>query len=109
MRDHAQLSVERADADGTKPIAGKRREMMLRICEGRPDIAPPLYTIYQHVACDEIFQWLLDNKLTGEKFRLWLLNEYANSSLMMIAHVVKKITRDVKVRKQYAGKDFLAR
>ena len=43
-------------------------QMIQTIADGRPAIFKILFLLYQSPRCDEIFQKLIDNKITGEKF-----------------------------------------
>lgn len=80
--------------------------MMHKIMDGDIRLATPIYQIYRHVACDVILAWMIANKITGKQFAGVLAVEHNNSIVLFMAHAIKKITLDVKMRPIICGKDW---
>ena len=61
------------DADGTKSITPRFRELAFQVMAGRSELAPFIHMAYSHYRSERILRWLIDNRLVGgeliEQFR----------------------------------------
>lgn len=86
-----------------------RRQMMLRICDNHPQIPIYLFHLNSYVKCDEMLQWLIQNRLTGAEFMKWTLFYHGKSMLGVGETILKWIEKEKGTRPILAGSDFILR
>lgn len=83
----------------------QQRSKILRILDDRPDAAPWLFHIYQLQKCDAIFDWLIQNKLMGQRFME--LAKVHGTPLTLLTFLVSKVEKD-PMRPLFVDKDFVS-
>lgn len=87
----------------------RRRALMFRVMDGRPDVLPYLHFLDRFVRCDDILSWLIENRLTGKQFLSWSKELFGVSMLKMAAFVLSRLEKQTGKTKRpvIVGKDVL--
>ena len=64
------------------------RMMIQKIADGRPALFKILFLLYQSPRCNEIFQRMIDNKITGEKFGQ-ALGDFHHDLPLLVNHIMR--------------------
>lgn len=83
-----------------------RRQMMLKIADGNMSTLPILYHADRLRRCDEVLQYLLKNKLTGNQL-LSYFQEQNSSILNLLSDILRRVDKERQKQKILAGKDYL--
>jgi DNA-binding CsgD family transcriptional regulator len=87
-------------------MSPKERELHLRVADGNPDALPFLYTFHSFVRCQEILSWLIEHRITGERFLEWIIKEHDKRVLSAGAFVLSKLEKEKTLKPVLAGRDF---
>ena len=85
------------------------REKILKVIDNDSRVTPITFHIYKHYKKNEVlFDFMIENKITGKNFIDFIKFEHCNSPLLAINEIHRRIFRD----KNYCvrlGVDFLER
>lgn len=82
----------------TKHLEPYRQELLLRVIDGRTDLAQPAYYLYCHERCDDLLRWLIANRMTGSDLVETLALECNGSVIVLIQRIIKRLDRDLKLK-----------
>jgi hypothetical protein len=87
----------------------RRRALMMRVMDSKPEILPYLHFLDRFARCDDILRWLIENRLTGQSFLEWAKQSFDISMMNMASFVLKRVEKDNSrdIRPIIMGKDFL--
>lgn len=88
-------------------MSPKKRELILTIADGNPECFPILYHFDKFKFSEEIFKYLVREKIVGKKFVEIYQNEFRLSWLSMGKWIIMKIKKEREYRPIFAGKDYL--
>ena len=83
----------------------QKREMFLMIADGNMCTLPILYHFDKLSRCNDVLNYLLRNRITGDKF-ITLFKECNNSILTMASEILKRINKDLQRKEIIGGKDY---
>lgn len=87
----------------------RRRHMMLIIAESNQAVLPILHMIDDYVRCDDILDWIIRNRLTGEEVVSMIKFQFKMSPLTFIKWVLSKIDKERELRPILMGRDMKPR
>jgi hypothetical protein len=85
----------------------RRRDLMLRVMDGVPGLAPVLWHIDHMYRCDEVLNWLSRHGYTGKKLEAWIRESNEGSILRTMSAVLKELDGEKEQRGVFAGRDFI--
>lgn len=83
-----------------------RRTLMHQVMDHQPAILPTLHFLDRFVRCDEMLQWLVDNKITGKEFLNFVHFKFPESQLSMAKFILKRIKKSRDDGKVFQGRDM---
>ena len=84
-------------------IDDNRKILILKVCEGLPDVAPLVYPIESFTRRVEMYEWLIRNKITGAKF-VQFCADFRFRSMHYCNEIRKRSTHD---RTKLLSKDLM--
>ncbi len=93
----------------TPPMSERRRAQMLLIGDGVISIPHYLYYLDRLTRCDEVLDFLIREKLIGQKLADCIQFEHGNSVLRFAQWAIMKLDHEKKMKPIIAGKDFQLR
>lgn len=88
-------------------LSHERRQKMLRIIDGHPNLPLVMYQWHKLRRCDEILDWLLRNRITGMNLFAWLRGEYQFHTLSMAKFILMKVDKEKEEKPILVGRDYL--
>jgi hypothetical protein len=76
-------------------ISERRKALILALADGYPGAFPFIHSLERATRRDEIYSWLISQKITGKKFVAYF-EERKFSLLQVMADVLSKIDRKKK-------------
>lgn len=84
----------------------QRRELILRIADGKNSAFPVLHQLDGFVHADRMFTWLIRNNIVGNTFLEYYVQKFRCSWLSFGKWIVMKINKEAEVTRVIAGKDY---
>jgi hypothetical protein len=85
----------------------KRRDLILQVANDRMDALSIIHPLCGFVHADAMFEWMIKNKMVGDSLIKTFTLDFHNSWLSLGKWVIMKASKDQKIRKVIAGKDYL--
>lgn len=95
------------NAQKMPPISPRRRELVLKVCDGDPNALPYLWHLDQFHRCDEILEWCIGSRLTGKEFTQWVKGPFRGSALAAGNAVLKRLEKVSGPRHLITGRDLI--
>lgn len=77
----------------------RRRELMLKVVDDHPAVPAWLYQLQLHVKeTDKVLAWLIQERLTGQRFINWLKDVHGCSILTASSHILNEIRRSRPIK-----------
>jgi hypothetical protein len=89
-----------------KAMTPRRREKLLRVMDGKLELTVYLWHWNQHRRCDQILDWLIQNRLTGGRLSSWISGQFRGSILEPLRHILQRIDRDPEPKPVIVGTDY---
>jgi hypothetical protein len=70
------------------PLTDERRELMMRVMDGRWDLANTMYMFHNYKHCDTFLKWLVVHKFTGNRFVELLVKQFGSSVPKLVDFIV---------------------
>lgn len=85
----------------------RQRGLIFRVANGYSPCFQLIFNLMNHYPrCEKILEYLLKNKLTGEKLFIWIKQDMQNSPLAAWKYCLSKVDGDRNF-KVILGKDFV--
>lgn len=88
-------------------MSPRRRELILKVCDGDSRVLPALHMCTQFYRCDEMVEWLLKHKITGHNLWDWIKESHGGSYFSMAKFVLTRVKREAVLQPVIAGRDFI--
>jgi len=85
----------------------KRRDLILQVANDEMDALPIIHPLCGFVHADAMFEWMIANKMVGKSLITSYLEDFKGSWLSLGKWVIMKASKDQKIRKVIAGKDYI--
>lgn len=82
------------------------RHLLIEVIQGKREYSYLAFHISKHVRGGEICQWLIKNRIVGDKLWSVFKGEFNGSVLNLISYVISKIENDA-MRSIIGGKDYI--
>ena len=89
-------------------LSPERRLKMLKVIDGHPGLPTVMFHWHKFRRCDEILDWLLLNRMTGNTLFAWLRGEFEMGTLSMARFILMKIDKEKEERPILVGRDYLS-
>lgn len=90
-----------------KPITPELRYKIFTVADGVDGNLYNVHRLLSFVHHERMLDWLIQNKITGKKFKQWFLYEHKMNIIDMGSFIIAKINKDKEVKPVYAKKDFI--
>lgn len=87
----------------------KRRDLILAVADDNMEALPIIHHLCGFVHCEQMFTWMIKNKMTGKSLVETYKLDFKHSWLSLGKWVVMKASGDQKIRKVIAGKDYISK
>lgn len=91
-----------------KLLTPETRELMLKVCDGHPEVPKLLFFFLKMRRRDDMLRWCLANKMKGNEFMLFFKNECDSSPLEMMKTIKNRVERLDKIAPVLVGRDYIA-
>ena len=85
----------------------KRRDLILQVADDQMDALPIIHPLCGFVHVDAMFEWMIANGMVGKSLIASYTLDFHNSWLSLGKWVIMKASKDQKIRKVIAGKDYI--
>lgn len=86
-------------------MTGKRRELLLRLADGKKELLPAMWHMDRWVRADEMVDWLIRRGFTGDAFNELFMHQFNGSFLELGRFVLAQVERE-KPKPIIAGRDY---
>ena len=81
----------------------------MRVADDNPNAFPILHQLDGFVHADKMFEWMIQEKMTGENLVQTYIHDFKGSWLSLGKWVIMMLNKDNQLRKVIAGKDYITK
>jgi hypothetical protein len=85
----------------------RQRDIIFKIADGNLETLPILYHFVNYKRGNEIFNWLLSNRFTGNQLIALVNQKFGNKLMDAAKFILMKVDKETEVKPIFLGKDFI--
>lgn len=72
-------------------ISDKRRELMMRVMDGHPDLVGVMHILHGYKFCDNFLIWMVEHRFTGTNLKEIIVKKFRSSVPDLVSFIIARM------------------